>query len=124
MFTKLGYVRVFVSDFERALRFYHEVLEIPITMRMDEMGWAQLDTGAATLAINYAPDDDPESEELVGRFVGATLMTKDLDSTYKTLVARGVDFVEAPERQPWGGYIAHFRDPDQNVFTVLEDDGR
>jgi predicted enzyme related to lactoylglutathione lyase len=24
-----------------------------------------------------------------------------------------------PEKQPWGGIVAHFRDPDGNVITLL-----
>ena len=48
---------------------------------------------------------------MVGRFVGV--------SAYETLAARGVDFVGPPEKQPWGGVLAHLRDPDGNILTLL-----
>ncbi|MDH3643838.1 MAG: hypothetical protein OES38_17160 [Gammaproteobacteria bacterium] len=34
-------------------------------------------------------------------------------------VAKGVEFVEPPERQPWGGVLAHFKDPEQNIMTLV-----
>ncbi len=42
---KLFVVRVWVSDWERAVEFYGKTLEMPFAFRSDEMGWAQLDTG-------------------------------------------------------------------------------
>src|SRR4029450_10331043 len=40
-------------------------------------------------------------------------------ATHRTLVARGVVFTAPPERQPWGGVLAHSRDPDGNVLSLL-----
>jgi predicted enzyme related to lactoylglutathione lyase len=31
------------------------------------------------------------------------------------------DFLAPPERMPWGGVRAHFRDPDGNVVTLMSD---
>jgi hypothetical protein len=31
---------------------------------------------------------------------------------------RGVDFVGPPEKQPWGGVLAHLRDPDGDILTL------
>jgi hypothetical protein len=42
---KLFAVRVFVTDWQRAIRFYKDTMEIPIAYRNDEIGWAQLATG-------------------------------------------------------------------------------
>jgi uncharacterized glyoxalase superfamily protein PhnB len=56
----------------------------------------------------------------VGRFVGVSLEVTDIDATYRTLVERGVQFDAPPERQAWGGTLAHLRDPDGNVLTLLE----
>jgi predicted enzyme related to lactoylglutathione lyase len=85
-------VRVFVTDWDRALRFYTETLGPP-----------------------YEGAEGP----LVGRFVGVSLRVDDIDETYQTLRGRGVEFVAPPARMPWGGVLAHFRDPDGNVLTLL-----
>lgn len=117
-------VRVFVTDWERAVRFYTETLGIPAVFRSDEMGWMQLATGQGQLALERvragAEAPYPGSEEpLVGRFVGVSLRVDDIHHAYKTLIERGVSFLSPPELQPWGGVLAHFRDPDGNVLTLL-----
>jgi lactoylglutathione lyase len=72
----------------------------------------------AQLVLERVDPSDAEGRALVGRFVGVTLEVPDVLATYEHLVARGVDFVEPPEKQPWGGILAHFRDPDGNVLTL------
>ncbi len=119
MECKLFAVRVFVSDWDRAIRFYTETLGIAANFRSDEMGWAQLETGEGQLALERAAPDDPESRDLVGRFVGVSLEVADIEATHAALVERGVEFLSPPEAQPWGGVLAHFRDPDGNVLTLL-----
>lgn len=118
-------VRVFVSDFERALDFYTNVLGMQVAMRAEQFEWAQLDTGAAQLAIEHVPpagDDEEGGEEddaMIGRFLGVSLAVSDIDATYETLRARGVEFDLAPTLMPWGGVLAHLRDPDGNVLTLV-----
>ena len=116
---KLFAVRVFVTDWDRAIRFYTETLGIPTTFRNDELGWAQLATGEGQLALERAAPGDAEVHDLVGRFVGVSLQVSDIDATHRTLVERGVEFLARPETQSWGGVLAHFRDPDGNVITLL-----
>jgi len=35
-------------------------------------------------------------------------------------VEKGVEFVEEPTRQFWGGWLADFRDPTGNVLTLVQ----
>lgn len=112
-------VRVFVSDWERAIRFYTQTLGIPLAYRDDALGWAQLATGEGQLALERLDDADEEAGELVGRFVGVSLRVPDLQATHARLVERGVEFLAPPELQAWGGALAHLRDPDGNVITLL-----
>ena len=112
-------IRVFVTDWKRALAFYHETLGISVNFESEEMGWAQLDTGECNLAIERLAPDDPEAAALIGRNVGVSLQVDDIQATFERLVSRGVEFVGAPERQPWGGVLAHLKDPDGNIVTLL-----
>ena len=41
----------------------------------------------------------------------------DILATYEELKARGVEFVDVPEKQPWGWW-GSFKDPDGNVFGM------
>jgi|HubBroStandDraft_4_1064222.scaffolds.fasta_scaffold211258_2 lactoylglutathione lyase len=115
----LRVVRIFVTDWRRAFRFYTETLGIPAAYQSEAMGWAQLATGECQLALERVAPDDEEGRALVGRFVGASLAVPDVEAEYRLLVARGVQFVEPPEKQPWGGTLAHLRDPDGNVITLV-----
>ena len=119
MKCKLYAVRVFVTDWERALRFYTETLGIPTTYRSNDIGWAQLATGEAQLALERVRPGDDEAQGLVGRFVGVSLEVSDIYETHRELAERGVQFASPPEKQPWGGVLAHLRDPDGNVITLL-----
>ena len=116
---KLFAVRVFVTDWDRAIRFYTETLGMRATYRNDEFGWAQMATGEGQLALERVDPSDEEGKALVGRFVGVSLQVPDIFATYDLLVKRGVQFVAPPEKQPWGGVLAHLRDADGNVLTLL-----
>ena len=117
MECKLAFVRIFVRDWPRAVKFYSETLGIPLAFQSEPMGWAELDTGEAQLALERSTPG--EEEELVGRFLGVSLSVADVDACYEELRGRGVDFLAPPERMPWGGVLAHFRDPEGNVLTLL-----
>jgi lactoylglutathione lyase len=116
---KLFAVRIFVTDWERAINFYSKTLEMAMAHRSDEWGWAQMAIGEGQLALERVDPADDEGRALVGRFVGVSLEVPDIFATYKILAERGVDFVAPPEKQPWGGVLAHLRDPDGNVLTLL-----
>jgi predicted enzyme related to lactoylglutathione lyase len=116
---ELAVVRLFVHDWERAVQFYTEALGMTIERRADEFGWAQFATGPCSLAVERLHRDDPEAAALVGRYVGVSLRVPDLEGAYHTLVERGVEFLSPPEKQAWGGTLAHLRDPEGNVLTLL-----
>jgi catechol 2,3-dioxygenase-like lactoylglutathione lyase family enzyme len=118
---KLATVRVFVTDWERAIRFYSDTLGMAVAHRSDEWGWAQMATGEGQLALERVDAGDDEGRALVGRFVGVSLQVANVVAIYEALAERGVEFVAPPERQPWGGILAHLRDPDGNVLTLVGD---
>ena len=123
--TELGYrlllVRVFVRDFERAVRFYSETLGMKLSHRSDEMGWAQLALAGADIGLerDRGERENGDDEDMVGRVVGVSLAVEDIQQTYEVLRARGVEFLRPPAKMPWGGVLAHFKDPDGNVLTLV-----
>ena len=65
--------------------------------------------------------DDPTDEKgraLLGRQTGFGFGVRDLEAVHKELASRGVEFTMAPTRQPWGGFMSMFADPDGNVFYL------
>ena len=118
---KIGFVRVFVSDFKKSLGFYTNTLGMEVDYT-DNSGWAQFKSGEdVSLAIEACDPDHLElGSKLVGRFVGVTLMVDNILETYQQLTNKGVEFTGKPEKQPWGGTLAHLKDPDSNVLTLME----
>jgi catechol 2,3-dioxygenase-like lactoylglutathione lyase family enzyme len=113
---RLYAVRIFVTDWQRAVDFYRYTLDMPLAYDSEEQGWAELAVDGAHLALDRA---EPGDADLVGRFVGASLQVPDVAATYQLLRTRGVEFLGPPEKQEWGGTLAHFKDPDGNVLTLL-----
>ncbi len=112
-------VRIFVRHWSQACAFYSETLGLPERYRNDEIGWAEYDLGGPCFGVERIQPGDTEGEALVGRFVGISLRVGDIDDVYEALKTKGVQFMAPPERQDWGGSLAHFPDPDGNVLTLL-----
>ena len=100
--------------------FYRETIGLPLTFVDQAFAWAEFDLGGARLGIEGMDADADQADELVGRFVGVSFAVEDIHLTYSQLVEKGVEFTELPTRQPWGGTLANFKDPDGNILTLLE----
>ena len=113
---KLYGVRIWVDDMDAARRFYGETLGLELDWDFGAAAGYRL--GGPQLIVEQG-DGSHESEGLVGRFVGCSIAVDDIDLAYRDLAAKGVTFLAPPEKQPWGGVLAHFRDPAGNVLTLL-----
>lgn len=112
----LGYANFFVTDFDRSLKFFRDQLGLEVTTQDESFGYASFDTGQAQMA--FAKADIETQPELVGRHTGIGLMAENIDSAYHEMKAAGVEFEMPPEKQPWGGVLALFKDPDGNIFYL------
>lgn len=116
---KLYAIRIFSFRWEESLAFYRDLIGLPVFFADDKQGWAQFDLGGTYLGLERCDPNDEESKELVGRFVGTSITVGDIESTFDQLSGRGVEFLGPLEKQPWGGVLAHFKDPDGNVLTLM-----
>lgn len=116
-------IRIFVEDWESAVDFYEKKMEMKLAFRNDEMGWAQVEIGENVyLGLERVDASSSEFADLVGRFVGVSLQVENIQETYRSLKAKGVQFIGEPEKQGWGGTLAHFKDNDGNILTLLGSD--
>ncbi|MEO8617252.1 MAG: VOC family protein, partial [Luteolibacter sp.] len=53
---------------------------------------------------------------------GLQLYVTDVDSLYQELASRGVSFNGCVRDEPWGGRVVTVRDPDGNLFDLLNAD--
>ena len=112
-------VRVFATNWPGTVAFYRDIVGLEEKFSNEAAGWAEFDLGGPSLAVERADPDDAESTALAGRFLGISVSVPDIESTYQSLTAKGVEFLAPPEQQPWGGVLAHFKDPEQNIVTLL-----
>lgn len=122
MAYELYAVRIFSFRWDEALAFYRDRIGFVPTYVDEQLGWAEFKLGGARIALERSDPNDPESKELVGRFVGVSIHVDDIRGLYQRLRDAGVSFPGPPERQPWGGVLAHFADPDGNVLTLMGSD--
>jgi predicted enzyme related to lactoylglutathione lyase len=127
MITKGRAVNIYVTDQDRALAFYRDMLGFEVIMDtpMGDMGppghedkrWiAVKPTGAETHFILYTP---PGMEDRVGGFSNLMFEADDIQATFADLKGKGVEFTEEPAQQGWGWW-AQFKDPDGNEFGLSQ----
>ena len=119
---KLYAIRIFVDDWHAACDFYEHTLGLRLEFKNEQFGWAEFDVGGAKFGIERAGESpDGAQGELVGRFVGVSLQVDDMAATYENLKAQGVHFLGEPEKQQWGGTLAHLEDPSGNILTLISE---
>jgi glyoxylase I family protein len=109
-----------VFDMPTALRFYRDVLgftEVEKSGQGDDVGWAWLRQGEASVMLNTAydvgerpPAPEParvEAHADTSLFLGC----EDLEGAYAHLVAHGVK-ADPPKTAPYGMRQLHVTDPD------------
>ncbi len=109
----IGYVNIFVSKFDTAVAFYRDTLGLTPQTVDPDFGYASFQAGNISFALAKADD-----LALIGRHTGVGFIVEDINAAHETLVERGVEFEMPPTRQPWGGILALFKDPDGNVFYL------
>lgn len=112
-------VRIFVDDFPRARAFYRETLGLAENWSSPDLAAAGFDVETGELIVEAEAADGPHAD-LIGRFIGVSLQVPDIDATHRALLDHGVVFESPPQKQAWGGTLAHFRDPAGNVLTLLQ----
>ena len=102
-----------VHDVDRAIAFYTKQLGFEKTMDapMGEGGrWVTVAPAGGSTAFGLMKNDDRSPEE---RFSSVILEVDDVFAASEQLKKRGVEFVEAPRTEPWGGW-ATFKDSEGN----------
>jgi lactoylglutathione lyase len=130
MITHVGTVSIFVSDQDRARGFYVDKLGFEL-QRDDPMGppgsprWLQVaPPGASTALVLYRPSEGMPGASTyeralsnIGTFAPFVLEVDDMAATHRELSARGVEFADPPDQQPWGWW-ATIKDPDGNTIGL------
>ena len=133
MITKHSHTTVYVTDQERAKKFYTEKLgfEVRDDARMGNFRWltvapkTQPDHCLILYALEPGPMMDREACDMLrtllkkGVLGGGVIETDNCRRTYEDLRAKGVEFVSEPKEMPYG-IEAVFRDDSGNFFSMGE----
>lgn len=117
---------IYVHDLERAIEFYVDRLgfEKRTDAPMDDQGhrWVEVAPEGSDTVLILAQGFGVWSPEKVGGWSRLILRVDDMEETARRLESRAVEFEKEPESLPWGVY-GEIRDPDGNVFGLLEPAG-
>ncbi|HEU5479063.1 MAG TPA: VOC family protein [Candidatus Tumulicola sp.] len=117
--ASIGYINLAVTDFTRSLAFYRDVLALPLLFVDDAFQFAAFSAGSVRFAVVGGADSKKMREARGGDFhTGIGFCVPDVDAAHRELAAKGVRFTMNPSKQPWGGYMALFADPDGNIFYL------
>ncbi|NEA24958.1 VOC family protein [Actinomadura bangladeshensis] len=134
MITKLGLATVWVLDQDSAKAFFTEKLglEVRDDMTLGEGGMRWITVGAKdqpdlslALMVPGPPTMDPDSaahmKALIAKGVlgAGAFNTDDCEAEYARLSAAGVEFVQKPERRPYG-IEAVFRDDSGCWYSLTQ----
>ena len=118
--TKLDHVYYWVSDMDRAVRFYQETLGLSLADRQGD-NWAVFDAGGRQFSLHRTVEGHPTAPG------GATAVfsVEDLDRARVLLSERGVAFGHEGDVEGYARF-ASFQDPDGNAVQLIEygDSGR
>lgn len=77
--------------------------------------WIELRVGPSeSRVVLFTPDGH---EDRIGTSFNGAFACDNVEKTYETLSARGVEFTSPPKKEPWGTF-ATFKDPDGNEFVM------
>jgi catechol 2,3-dioxygenase-like lactoylglutathione lyase family enzyme len=118
MITQVGNVTVVVKDLGRSLKFYRDKLGLRLSFYDKKHSWVCFDTGHASLSLTTPWNK--KAKQLVGVRTGVSFQVDDIEKTYQDLKKKKVKFTMKPRKEPWGGILANFQDPDRNKFFLMQ----
>lgn len=123
MIKSIAHTSFLVEDVERSLKFYRDVLEIPVNPNRPTFpydgAWLDLGNSGQQLHLMLLPNPDSKEgrPEHGGRDKHVALVVDDLEALAEKLEAAGIEFSRSKS-----GRAAFFcRDPDGNALEFAED---
>jgi len=119
LIESIGQISIAVSDIERAVAFYRDVLELSLLFRC-EPGLAFFDCGGVRLMLSVllGPEQDHHTSVIYYR-------VKEIEKAASFLISQGLELERAPQltakmtdHELWQMFL---RDPDGNLIAFMEE---
>jgi predicted enzyme related to lactoylglutathione lyase len=123
MLKSVFYTAVYISDQDRALDFYTNVLGLEQRVdnpTPDGPRFLTVGVNGQDFQLVLWPGTPGQGQPVQGRVpASVTIETSDIREAVETLKSRGVNFETDVLEFPWG-YVAIFEDPDGNRLQLRE----
>jgi catechol 2,3-dioxygenase-like lactoylglutathione lyase family enzyme len=127
MMQKSGAIALFVQDLDACTAFYRDTLQLPyrgsepgvnaVFLLREGLSLVLLSPTGAADVLGTAARAVPSAGGPRG-YQAASVA--DVDATYQELKGKGVAFVQPPTDKPWGLRLAHFADPEGNLWEITQ----
>ena len=108
-------ISINVSDFERAIEWYQDVLGLELVYKLEKYGWCEMSTATKHVTIGLG-----QTEEQKAGGVTPTFGVIDIDAARKHLESKDVRFDGDTYEIEGMVRLAMFYDPDGNSFMLAE----
>ena len=121
---QLGYILLYVADVSKTVPFYESAFDVKRKL-VHESGYAEMETGATTLAfVNHAAAEglgiefNKTTPDGKAAAFDIALVTDDVQPAYDRAVEAGAKPITPPEPKPWGQVVSYVRDLDGFLVEI------
>ena len=141
MIKKVSCIEIPVSDMEKAVSFYENVMglkktyEHPVWTSFDIEGTsfalaasgtkgsekgAKICKSCSLCVLRFSASKVRQEKETHTATFAIYLAVENLDAIYKKLKEKDVEFIAEPKEQTWGGRTAVMLDSDKNILILTQ----
>lgn len=126
---RFGYTILYVRDVAASLDLYERAFDQRRRFLHESGDYAELDTGATTLAFASHGLAAANLPGMMGTAGGGApafevcFVSDDVAGAFERAVAEGAEAVQPPQTKPWGQDVAYVGDPDGNLVEIASPAG-
>lgn len=127
---KLNNIRLLVKDFDTCFNFYAEKVGLPVSWGKAGGDYASFDIGLESNKMGLSIFKSDLMAQAVGNLdlqlpahcrekTVIVIQVDNVDEVFRKLSTQGIQFINEPmDMAGWGGRVAHFRDPEENLLEI------
>jgi lactoylglutathione lyase len=121
---EIDYIALFVSDVQRSVAFYRDILGFQFTKPPKDSGCegrsGDLKIGIYDRSWLAELFRDRGRQPISGNPFLLSMTVSDLDAVYQDLLAAKVEAIAPPTEMSWGQRIILLEDPDGNLLEIVQ----